>query len=55
MRHACRTMGISGASLRYAPTAKDDGRLKERIQAVLRPGMGYRGAWATLRSEFAPR
>jgi len=54
MRHACRTMGISASSLRYEPKPRDDAKLKERIQAVLRPGMGYRGAWARLCPEFAP-
>lgn len=47
-------MGISGSSLRYQPAPDKDGPLKARIQEVLRPGMGYRLAWATLRAEFEP-
>lgn len=47
-------MGISGSSLRYASVPNQDERLKARIQEVLRPGMGYRGAWAMLRHEFEP-
>ncbi len=46
-------MRISASSLRYTPRPKDES-LKARILEVLRPGMGYRGAWATLRGEFAP-
>ncbi len=47
-------MGISGSSVRYAAVEGKDEPLKSRIHEVLRPGMGYRGAWATLRHEFAP-
>jgi putative transposase len=47
-------MGISGSSLRYAPVPSRDERLKARIHEVLRPGMGYRSAWAMLRHEFEP-
>jgi len=48
-------MRISGSSLRYTPKVLDkDSVLKARIQGVLRPGMGYRGAWAMLRPEFEP-
>jgi len=54
MRHACRAMGISSSSLRYAPVPGRNEPLKARLHEVARPGMGYRGAWATLRSEFAP-
>ncbi len=46
-------MRIGGSSLRYKPRPKDE-TLKTRILEVLRPGMGYRGAWAALRGEFAP-
>jgi putative transposase len=46
-------MHISGSSLRYRPRPKDE-TLKRRILEVLRPGMGYRGAWAALRVEFEP-
>lgn len=46
-------MRISSSSLRYLPRAKDQ-TLRGRILEVLRPGMGYRGAWATLRGEFEP-
>ena len=47
-------MEISGSSLRYTPVPNRDEPLKARIHEVLRPGLGYRGAWATLRDEFAP-
>ncbi len=47
-------MAISGSSLRYHPSPDRNGPLRIRLHEVLRPGMGYRGAWATLRSEFAP-
>lgn len=46
-------MHIGPSSLRYAPRERDDS-LKKRILQVLRPGMGYRSAWAALRHEFAP-
>ena len=54
IRHSCRAMGISGSSLRYRPAPDRDGPLRVRICEVLRPGMGYRGAWAVLRQEFEP-
>jgi putative transposase len=47
-------MGISSSSLRYAPAPDRNVALKARIHEVVRPGLGYRGAWATLRGEFAP-
>lgn len=47
-------MGISGSSVRYIAMPDRDGALKARIHQILRPGMGYRGAWAHLRQEFAP-
>lgn len=47
-------MGISASSLRYRPAMDKDGPLKRRLHEVARPGLGYRGAWATLREEFAP-
>lgn len=46
-------MRLSASSARYQPRPKDEA-LKRRILEVLRPGMGYRSAWATLRHEFAP-
>jgi putative transposase len=46
-------MRIGGSSLRYKPRPRDE-TLERRILQVLRPGMGYRGAWATLRGEFHP-
>lgn len=52
-RHAARVMRISSSSIRYEPRPKDQS-LKTRILEVLRPGMGYRGAWAVLRGEFEP-
>ena len=53
-RHACRVMGISGSSVRYVPVPNRDEPLKARLHEVVRPGLGYRGAWATLRGEFGP-
>jgi putative transposase len=47
-------MKISASSLRYTPAPDRNESLRVRIQQVLRPGMGYRGAWATLRHEFEP-
>ena len=47
-------MGISASSLRYRPAADRDGPLRQRLHEVARPGLGYRGAWATLRGEFEP-
>jgi len=53
-RRSCRFMGLSGSSFRYAPRPDRDGPLRARIQESLRPGTGYRTAWAELREEFAP-
>lgn len=47
-------MGISGSSVRYAPVPDRNAQLKVRLLELVRPGFGYRGAWGTLRSEFAP-
>ena len=47
-------MGISSSSLRYKPAPEPNQKLKKRLHEVARPGLGYRGAWATLREEFAP-
>lgn len=46
-------MRISPSSLGYRPRPKDE-TLGKRILEVLRPGMGYRGAWAALKGELAP-
>lgn len=54
LRRSCRAVGISGSSMRYAPRPDKDGPLKARIQETLRPGTGYRTAWAELRGEFEP-
>jgi putative transposase len=54
MRRAQLVMGISASSLRYEPAPDRNGALRERLHAVSRPGLGYRGAWATLREEFSP-
>lgn len=45
---------LSSSSLRYKARPSKNEALKARIYEILRPGMGYRRAWATLRHEFAP-
>ncbi len=47
-------MGISASSLRYKPAPDENGPLEARLHEVARPGLGYRGAWATLKDEFSP-
>jgi putative transposase len=47
-------MGISGSSRHYSPCADRNASLKTRLHEVVRPGLGYRGAWMALRAEFAP-
>lgn len=54
LRRAQQAMGISASSLRYKAAPDRNAALRERLHAVARPGLGYRGAWATLREEFAP-
>jgi len=54
MKRAQLVMGISASSQRYQKAPDRNGVLRERLHAVARPGLGYRGAWATLRDEFAP-
>lgn len=53
-RQACRLMGIGRTSRRYEPRPDRNEKLKERLQEIVRPGVGYRLAWGSLRKEFAP-
>ena len=53
-KRACWIMGVSTAEPYRAPSADKDGSLREALQKVWRPNMGYRMAWALVRDGFAP-
>lgn len=54
VRRACLIVGISVAAPYRKPSPDRNASLKARLQEIVRPGMGYRGAWLELRNEFAP-
>ena len=54
VRRACQIMGVSSAEPYREPAPDKDGPLKEALQRVWRPNMGYRMAHALVKSEFAP-
>lgn len=53
-RRACWIVGVSKAAPYRKPRPDRNARLKERLAEIARPGTGYRQAWMSLRSEFAP-
>jgi len=53
-RRACHIVGISTATPYRKPSPDKDAEFREKLRATWRPGLGYRGAWATLRGEFEP-
>lgn len=53
-RRACHIACISSASPYREPAPDRNAALRERLKAVWRPNMGYRMAYAMVRSEFAP-
>jgi putative transposase len=52
LRRASFVMGVSSAAPYRVPTPNKDGPLKEALQRVWRPNMGYRMAHAMVRNEF---
>jgi len=51
-RRACFIMGISTAAPYREPAPRKDGPLRDALQRVWRPNMGYRMAHALVKSEF---
>ena len=54
VKRACQIMGISTAEPYREPVLSKDNPLKEALQRVWRPNMGYRMAHALVSREFAP-